>query len=265
MRKGEWWFNNMETPFTNEQRFAPQRGQPSPITAAFIAFFLLAVMGLARDYGQVWAHRQIVQAGADAAGKAGAADLLLNYQDPTVSSAYPQVSLGWIGSAYNCSTNTGSSPCKYAALNGYSGSNVSVSFPGKPASAPPIPAGFPGIGSAYIQVSITDPVPMFFTKLLSPTKTFNIAAKAVCGMVTVNSPVPITVLNPSNNGTLSLGGASSIAIYGGPQRSIQVNSHSATALSVGNVNLSKAGPSFTGGDLGVFGGPATKRGRGNGG
>src|SRR5258706_5457560 len=262
MRKGEWWFNNMETPFTNEQRFASQRGQTFLIIAVFIAFFLLAVMGLARDYGQVWAHRQIVQAGADAAGKAGAADLLLNYQDPTVSSAYPQVSLGWIGSAYNCSTNTGSSPCKYAALNGYSGSNVSVSFPGKPASAPPIPAGFPGIGSAYIQVSITDPVPMFFTKLLSPTKTFNIAAKAVCGMVTVNSPVPITVLSPTAGPSLGMSGAmSSITIYGRPQRSVQVNSHSATALSAGRgIDLSKSGPSFTGGDLGVFGGPATKPG-----
>ena len=162
----------MDTPFTNEQRFASQRGQTFLVIAAFIAFFLLAVMGLATDYGQVWAHRQIAQAAADAACQAGAADLLLKYQDPTVSSAYPQVNLGWVGTAYNCSTNTGSSPCKYAALNGgYSGSNVSVSFPGKPASAPPIPTGFPGIASAYIQVSITDPVPMFFTKLLSTTTT----------------------------------------------------------------------------------------------
>jgi hypothetical protein len=249
----------METPFTNEQRFASQRGQTFLVIAVFIAFFLLAVMGLATDYGQVWAHRQIVQAAADAACQAGAADLLLHYQDPEVEDAYPQVSLGWIGTAYNCSTNAGSSPCKYAALNGYSGSNVRVSFPGKPAGAPSI-SGFPGIGTAYIQVSITDPVPMFFTKLLSPTKTFNIAAKAICGMVAVNAPVPITVLNPSNNGTLSLGGASSIAIYGGPQRSIEVNSHSATALSAGNIDLSKAGPSFTGGDIGVFGGPATKPG-----
>jgi Putative Flp pilus-assembly TadE/G-like len=261
MRKGEWWFNNMETPFTNEQRVASQRGQTFLIIAVFIAFFLLAVMGLATDYGQIWAHRQIVQAAADAACQAGAADLLLKYQDPTVSSAYPQVSLGWVGTAYNCSTNTGSSPCQYAALNGYSGSNVKVSFPGAPAGAPSI-SGFPGIGSAYIQVSITDPVPMFFTKLLSPTKTFNIAAKAICGMVAVNAPVPITVLNPGNSGTLSMSGSkSSITIYGGPQRSIQVNSHSATALSAGGViDLSQAGPSFTGADMGVFGGPATKPG-----
>jgi hypothetical protein len=251
----------METAFTTKQRFASQRGQTFLIIAVFISFFLLAVMGLATDYGQVWAHRQIVQAAADAACQAGAADVLLKFQDPTVSSAYPQVNLGWVGTAYDCSTNTGSSPCKYASLNGYSGSNVSVSFPGKPASAPAIPPGFTSLpAKPYIQVSITDPVPMFFTKLLSSTNTFNIAAKAICGVVAVNAPVPITVLNPTNTGTLSMGGStSSIAIYGGPQKSIQVNSHSGTALSVGGVvNLSKAGPNFTGGDIGVFGGPATK-------
>src|SRR5258706_12685761 len=126
MRKGEWWFNNMETPFTNEQRFASQRGQTFLIIAVFIAFFLLAVMGLATDYGQVWAHRQIVQAAADAACQAGAADVLLNFQDPTVSSAYPQVNLGWVGPAYDCSTNTSSSPCKDPVMNGKSGTHVSV-------------------------------------------------------------------------------------------------------------------------------------------
>lgn len=251
----------METPFTNRQRFASQRGQTFLIVAVFIAFFLLAVMGLATDYGQVWAHRQIVQGAADAACQAGAADLLLKYQDPTVSTAYPVVNLGWIGSAYNCSTNIDSSPCKYAALNGYSGSKVSVSFPGMPASAPPIPSGFTGLGTSYIQVSITDPVSMFFTKLLSPTRTFNIAAKAICGMVAVNSPAPITILNPSASGTLNLADDTSLAIYGGPQRSIQVNSHSASALGTGgDINLSQAGPSFTGGDMGVFGGPATNPG-----
>src|SRR5258708_36910210 len=117
MRKGEWWLSKMESPFTSDQRFASQRGQTFLMIAIFIAFFLLAVMGLATDYGQVWAHRQIVQAAADAACQAGAADVLLKFQDPTVSSAYPQVNLGWVGTAYDCSTNTGSSPCKYAVPN----------------------------------------------------------------------------------------------------------------------------------------------------
>jgi|SRR5579872_2070419 len=245
----------------DERRFASQRGQTFLIIAVFIALFLLGVMGLATDYGQVWAHRQIVQAAADAACEAGAADLLLQYQDPTVSTAYPQVKLGWIGSDFNCSANTDSSPCKYAALNGYSGSNVSVSFPRRPASAPVIPARFGTIAHPYIQVSIIDPVPMYFTRLISSNRTFNIAAKAVCGMVAVNAPVPVTVLSPTADSSLSQTGPSSIVIYGGPQKSIEVNSHSSSALSGGGgIDLSDAGPNFSGGDIGVFGGPATNPG-----
>src|SRR5262249_17960679 len=49
-------------------------------------------------------------------------------------------------------------------------------------------------------------------------------------------------------------------IFGGPQRSIQVNSKSATAVSVGTVDLSKGGPSNTGSDLATFGGPTAQPG-----
>src|SRR5690242_17023588 len=105
MRKGEWWFNNMTTPIANEQRFASERGQTYLIIAVFIAFFLLAVMGLATDYGQVWAHRQIAQAAADAACQAGAADLFLKGTDPTASTDYPALDFSWIGgSGFDCSS-----------------------------------------------------------------------------------------------------------------------------------------------------------------
>src|SRR5882724_12976752 len=137
MRKGEWWFNNMQTPFTNEQRFASQRGQTFLIIAVFITFFLLAVMGLATDYGQVWAHRQIAQAAADAACQAGAADLYLVGTDPTASTDYG-FNFSWVGSTYDCGAKPNTPPCQYAALNGYSGSNVKVSFPDK---SKPFPGG----------------------------------------------------------------------------------------------------------------------------
>src|SRR5216684_3307914 len=167
MRKGEWWLNNMETPSTN-QRFASQRGQTFLMIAIFITFFLLAVMGLATDYGQVWAHRQIAQAAADAACEAGAADLFLVGTDPTAAADFPLLSFSWIGSSgstFNCSSNASSPPCRYAALNGYSGANVKVSFPTSLPGVPAIPAGFGTITTPYIRVDISDPVPMFFTKL----------------------------------------------------------------------------------------------------
>src|SRR5258708_2033391 len=129
MLKGEWWFNNMKTPSTNEQRIASQRGQTFLVIAVFVAGFLLAVMGLATDYAQVWAHRQIAQGAADAACEAGAADLFLKATDPTATADFPALDFSWIGSTYDCSSKPSSVPCVYAAKNGYSGSNVSVTFP----------------------------------------------------------------------------------------------------------------------------------------
>jgi hypothetical protein len=59
---------------------------------------------------------------------------------------------------------------------------------------------------------------------------------------------------------LSVSGSSKIHIFGGPQRSVQVDSKSATAINVGTVDLSQGGPANTGSDLAVFGGPATQPG-----
>jgi hypothetical protein len=244
----------MNIKMISSQRTHSQRGQTFLIIAVFIGVFLLAVMGLATDYAQIWAHRQIAQGAADAACQAGAADLLLYFEDST--STYSTANSPWITSGgYDCSAHTSSSPCKYAAQNGYTGSNVSVSFPSSLPNAPAIPSGYGTITHPYIQVSITDAVPMFFTKLVSSVTTVSTSVKAGCGIVAVDAAVPLAVLSPTAGPSLSLSGAmSSIKIYGGPQRSIEVNSHSTSALgSGGSIDLSQAGPSYTGGDIGVFG------------
>jgi len=231
--------------------------------AIFIAFFLLAVMGLATDYGQVWAHRQIAQAAADAACEAGAADLFLVGTDPTAAADFPLLSFSWIGSSgstFNCSSNASSPPCRYAALNGYSGANVKVSFPGSLPGVPAIPAGFGTITTPYIRVDITDPVPMFFTKLALARSTFTIFASAGCGLHAVTTPVPLVVLHRTAPSSLSVQGAAKIVIFGGPQRSIQVDSSSSSAVGVGNVDLHLAGPSSSGSDFAVFGGPVPQPG-----
>jgi hypothetical protein len=247
----------MQTPFTNEQRFASQRGQTFLIIAVFITFFLLAVMGLATDYGQVWAHRQIAQAAADAACEAGAADLFLVGTDPTATTDFPGLDFTWIGSTYDCSAKPNSVPCKYAALNGYSGANVNVTFPASLPGVPAIPAGFGSITNPYIRVSIADPVPMLFTKLALANPTFTISAAAGCGLHSVTTPVPLVVLHRTAPSSLSVQGAALIKIFGGPQRSIQVDSSSSSAAGVGHVDLSAAGPSSSGSDFAVFGGPAS--------
>src|ERR1039458_3484585 len=116
-------------------RRASQRGQSFMIVAIFVALILLAVLGIATDYTQVWAHRQMAQGAADAACQAAAADLYFKYLYPTAPTG---MSYGWIGSSFDCSSNTSSPPCSYAAANGYSGSAVTVSFPSSLLGVSPI-------------------------------------------------------------------------------------------------------------------------------
>lgn len=239
---------------TTMPRAPSERGQTFLVIVVFIAVFLLGILGLATDYSQVWAHRQMAQGAADAACQAGAADLFLNAFDPSAG-----LDFSWIGSPYTCNTHTGSPPCKYAQLNGYSGSGVSVSFPSALPGVPPISGGFGTIAHPYIRVTVSDTVLMSFTKTISSIGTVNVAAKAGCGMNPVSVPIPILVLHQTAASSLSVQGSGTIQIIGGPNRSIQVDSNNSAAVSVGGsstINLTQAGPSGTGADFGVFGNEA---------
>jgi len=240
------------------RRWYFQRGQAFLAIVIFIAIFLLAVLGLATDYTQVWAHRQMAQGAADAACEAAAADLFLKGTDPTASTDFPGLDFSWIGSTFDCSANPNSVPCKYASFNGYSGSNVSVSFPSSLAGVSGIPSGFPTIANPYIKVTVTDPVAMYFTKIVSSTKTVNVTASASCGFSSVITPVPLVVLHRTASPSFQVNTNASVTILGGPPRSIQVDSSSSTAVTVGTVDLHLAGPGNNGADFAVFGGPTTQ-------
>src|SRR6266478_5047247 len=258
MRKAEWWLNSMNPQRGNSRRWSPQQGQAFLIIVIFIAFFLLAVLGLATDYSQVWAHRQMAQGAADAACQAGAADVFLKGTDPTASTDFPGLDFSWIGSPFDCSALPSSVPCMYASFNGYSGSNVSVSFPSTLPGVSGIPSGFPTIANPYIKVTVTDPVATYFTRIASSIKTVNVKASASCGLSAVITPVPAVVLHRTANPSFQINTNASVTILGGPPRSIQVDSSSATAVTVGTVDLHQAGPGNNGADFAVFGGPTAK-------
>jgi hypothetical protein len=99
---------------------------------------------------------------------------------------------------------------------------------------------------------------MSFTRLVNSNPSVNISAKATCGVNPVSLPTPLVIMHQTASSSLSVSGSGKIIVLGGPQRSIQVNSNSATALTVGTVDLSHGGPSNTGSDLAVFGGPTAK-------
>lgn len=260
-----------------------ERGQTMLLVLLALALFLLGALAFGVDIASLWFHRQTAQTAADAACTAGIMDAL--YQAEGIST------YSWIGSTTDCSGNssggTAISPCWYAAKNGYSGADVSAGVPSVklsypaasalsslvPACGPNGPTGtvcVPGfVTHPLLQVNVNDSVRVFFAALLNGGKTtMNVGAKAVCGVLETQSPIPILVLDPSqppgngkkNGSALSVQGTPTIAVVGGPNQSIQVNSNQTTAVNIGGsatINLSQGGPNDTGSTLGSYGGPNT--------
>ncbi|HUJ31679.1 MAG TPA: pilus assembly protein TadG-related protein [Candidatus Acidoferrum sp.] len=247
------------------QELASERGQAMVFVLLALGLFLVAAAAFAVDIANLWFHRQTAQNAADSACASGAMDILAASQGASTANQ------GFtIGTAFNCSTTSGATPCEYAALNGYNGANatpgnqVQVSFPSSDPNVtnatPPMPPS--GMTSyPFIRVDVVDHVQTFFSGLLTGNQTQDVRAFSVCGALLVQSPAPIIVLDPQNEGStaaLSVTGSPEILIYGGPQRSIQINSSNATAVTLksgATINLAQGGPSLTGSNIGVFGGP----------
>ena len=202
-----------------------------------LSLFLLAGMAFAVDVSNIWFHRQVAQDAADAACTSGAMDMLAMAQGG--SAPKPNFTPG---TAIDCSSTTPNTdpaatpvPCWYASKNGYPSSGLVTNTPSNEVKVN-FPASVPGYtnpptnlfsGSApYIQVNVIDRVETFFMGLLSGKKTMDVGALATCGGQLASSPLPIVVLNPTLPDTLNLNGTPLVDIYGGPQRSIEVNSSS---------------------------------------
>jgi len=241
--------------WTKRFRSRSQKGQAVLIIVILLAMFLLGALGLATDYTQLWSRRQKAQAAADAACQAGAGDLYMQFANSSAESKF-NLDWSWIGTDYNCSAHADSAPCSYAAANGYTGSSVAITFPASGDGICPAVSGFGTIAHPCIKVTITDPVNMSFARIITRTATVNTGASAACGLAPVAVPVPLVVLHQSADSSFSTQGNPTIKIIGGPNRSVQVDSSSSTAVNVtgsASVNLTAAGPSGSGADFGVFG------------
>jgi hypothetical protein len=253
-----------------------ERGQTVTLVLLGLGIFLLAAIGIAVDVSNWWFHRQMAQSAADAACTAGIMDMLANSQGNTVG-GFPG---GSPPGDFWCSSASGAATCKYAALNGYSGSglvtgspsnDIQVMFPttlpgsglqvcGPNVQPPCIPAS---LANPYLAVNVFDRTPTTFTGLVRGKTTVDVVASAACVLTYSSAPIPILVLDPQNPNVkpavsaLNVQGTPVISIVGGPQRSIQVDSNDpSAAVTVGGnalVDLSLGGPNGTGSDLGSFG------------
>lgn len=258
-----------------------QRGQTSIIVVTVISLFLLGFIGFAVDFSNLWFHRQMAQAAADAACQAGGMNMLTVASVSGTSGSFNPAD-----GTFDCASGgsagrvtSDATPCKYAALNGYpttgltaNESNlVTVSFPPSVPNVTPAPPGL--APSPFIRVDVLDRVKVFFSPLITGQKTQDVRASATCALVLASAPIPIIVQNPTCQHAFQISGSGTLTVVGGPSKSVQVNSNNSCASAGTNssstcgssggggggatVDLSHGGPNFSGSNFGTFGGPST--------
>jgi hypothetical protein len=234
-----------------------ENGQAAVSLILILGMFGFGMLGFAVDLTNMWFHRQNMRAAADAACEAGAMDMLAGASGLTLTGK------GFTtGTAGNCASTPGATMCSYAAANGYSGAGVA---PGTPSNSvswtfPSSVTGVtPAAGNSYLQVTVSESVRTYFMSLLTAAKYQTLNASCTCGAVQVKAAAPMVVLHPTMSGAFYYSGGGALDIIGGPQRGLQVNSSSATAvqwLASAIINLSSGGPTTTGSDVAIVGGPS---------
>src|SRR6185437_11388480 len=278
------------TKFRSTRRGTRQSGQVMLFVVIALGLFLLGTIAFAVDLSYLWFRRQAAQTAADAACTAGAMDLLVDATNGTTNQG--NFTAGATPVPFDCNGttpnnnspgNTNPAPCVYAALNGYPatvangssalGNSVFVDFPATVSgvTAPPTSIA----PTAFMRVTVTDNAPTFFARMIGSLTKQSVRGVALCGVTQAAAPIPILVLDPNSpnaspqQAALNIQGNGAIQIFGGPVRSIQVNS-SAHAGSCGSSNcsvnspwgsatidLSQAGPSGNGADMAMSGMPST--------
>jgi hypothetical protein len=234
-----------------------ESGQAALLLLVILSTFLIATLVFAVDLSNMWFHKQSVQAAADAACQAAAADMLVKASGGTP----PQMGFT-VGTPGDCSSTPSTTMCAYARINGYSGtglnpsaasSAVSWTFPSMVSgvTAPPVSL----TASPFLQVTVVENIRTWFLGMVGrPFQ--NVAAACTCGLISAKAAPPLVVLNPTVSSAFSINSNATVQLISGAQRSIEVNSSSSSATAINGVlDTSQAGPSGTGGDVAVVGGP----------
>ncbi|MHB8389617.1 MAG: pilus assembly protein TadG-related protein [Acidobacteriaceae bacterium] len=226
-----------------------------------LTLFLLAMVGFAVDLTNLWFHRQAAQTAADAACEAGALDMA------GLASGMALPTMGFTpGIGGDCTAGAGTI-CFYANANGYNGAGFSAgsasnsvtwSFPASVSGTvtPPISiTSYP-----FLQVMVAENVKTHFLYTIHGTTYQKVVASCTCGLTQEQEAAPVVVLNPTVSDAFYYGGGGALNIIGGPQRALQVNSSSTTAIDCvpsGWINTSTGGPNGTGSDVAAVGGPSS--------
>src|SRR3954447_24590480 len=248
-----------------------EKGQAILLALVAMGVFLIGAMGLAIDGANLYGHRGMAQVAADAAAQAA---ILSIFNGTNVGT---NVFGDTTAYTHTCTAGTDVlTPCRHARTNGFGITSDDVVLVDVPTAAAVglDPASLTSTTEPVklIRVTITRHVSPAIIRMLGAASTVDVKAVAVAAIVGIEAAVPILITHPtlfSSLSTNSPGGVAAITICGGPNKSIQVNSKSATALAAGGqIDLSHAGTADTlgdctlgtGADLGVLGGPTAKPG-----
>jgi Flp pilus assembly protein TadG len=237
-----------------------EAGQAILLVVLAMSLFMLGALGFIIDGSHLYAQRTMAQAAADAAAQAG----MMSIFDNTTGAWGAHTA----GASFTCGTADTAAACKYAqsAANGFN-------LAGDVVTVTPNPAGVAvtGLSTAdsvnLLEVSVQRTVKTTLMNLIGSSGA-TIKAVGIAAIVQIVNPTPILITHPTLSDALSLNGATSITICGGPSQSIEINSSSATAYGGGGtIDLSHAGPldpgncsTGTGASFGVFGGDHTNPG-----
>ncbi len=220
-------------------RARPNResGQAIVLVAVALGLFMLGALGLGIDGAQMYAHRQMAQAAADAAAQAAIMSLL---RGTNSTSTHPFST----GSSFTCSVPPAAldlrTPCVYAQNNGFgtSADTVVVSFPesvsGVNLSSDPTPA---------VSVSVQRVLSTGLIRFAGITSS-TVKAKATSGILVSVPPECVYVLDPSAANAFTAGGGASVTMNCG----IAIGDSNKVAATVtGGATVSASAISITGG------------------
>ena len=205
-------------------------GQAVILVVVAMSILLIGALGLAIDGGQMYAHRQMAQAAADAAAQAG---IMSIFDGTNATSAHPfGTGTPPIASSV-CTTTDGRTPCVYARNNGFGGTTadtVTLSFPatvsGVGLSSTPVPA---------LAVSVQRTLQTGLIRFVGAPATSSITAKATAALIGSVSPDCVYVLDPQNTAnTFQAINGVTVVVNG---CSIIVNSSNSQAAEILYVNI----------------------------
>jgi Putative Flp pilus-assembly TadE/G-like len=224
-----------------------ERGQAIILAIVALNLFLMGALGLGIDGAEIFAHRQMAQAAADAAAQAA----IMSIKNGTNStSAHPFST----AASFTCTVPPAAldlrTPCVYAQYNGFGTStdSVIVSFP-----ATLVGVSLAAVTTPAVTVIVQRVLKTSFLRFLGVTSS-TIKARASAGLESTVPPTCLYVLDPAASNAFSASNGATVNMNCG----VYVDSSSGTAASVvGGAVVTASAASVVGGSSVNNGGSIT--------